>query len=629
MGTDLVSVCIFCVGMLFAVDFTPPPGYSAEVFAGYGTLQRQVTSGSTLVEDRADTTVKTTGVSLHWASAPAPGIGAGTPPAEVRLRFSFPNSHDEGGQSSTSPTQVTATGNGRYENFASIFRAPVADADSLELGFEQRRQKITDLLNFTSTPYEFTHERDLIAYHLDFGIGWRHRFRDLEVAGGWAASRLEARNDTPLSGILAGGTLQGARVEVRGQNDDWTYSLLAHVVGSHISVGEQYTAGPQTFFDRNAWLEAITLAATHHARWLDVLLSGTLDRSRLPGVALAVTGSEQLAFDEGYHPDSTTKQWWIDLVFRSEVARGVFPRFFFRYARGTETVGLADSSGLLPPQILNLSRGGQFPPTGSNPTAPEYTIGIGLEAVFGNRLNRPLRGQFKLSSTESRDSQYRGKSQLGSRRVSWPRAAGAAQMSAGVMPDGKRNRQADTEPMPYELGDLVDDRRVAVGDGGQGNHDEVHEEIDESSEDHSARDRVADEDGELAAREVVDGGRTERDAEVKDEAENDAAGAEVERLAAEHPGRDRLGDAKGILRTVDEHRVGHVEQPGDQAADEDGGERSSRRSRRDAGFGGGGSGRHGELSSQFGSTISRRSVVKPLENSSRTIIRSAPFVART
>jgi hypothetical protein len=385
MGTDLVSVCIFCVGMLFPVDFAPPPGYSAEVFAGYGTLQRQVTSGSTLVEDRADTTVKATGVSLHWASAPALALGAGTPPGEVRLRFSFPNSHDESSQSSVSPTQVTATGNGRYENFAGIFRVPVADADSLELGVEQRRQKITDLLNFNSTPYEFTHERDLIAYHLDFGIGWRHRFRDLEVAGGWTASRLEARNDTPLSGILAGGTLQGGRAEVRDRDGPWTYSLIARAVGSHMSVGEQYTGRPQTFFEREAWLEAITLAVTRKVQWLDVLLSGTVDHSRLPGVALAVTGSEQLAFDQGNHPDSTTRQWWIDLVLRAEVARGVFPRFFFRFVRGNETVGLADSSGLVPPQTLNLSRGGQFPPAGSNPTAPEYTIGVGLEAVFGNR----------------------------------------------------------------------------------------------------------------------------------------------------------------------------------------------------------------------------------------------------
>jgi hypothetical protein len=102
-------------------------------------------------------------------------------------------------------------------------------------------------------------------------------------------------------------------------------------------------------------------------------------------VALAVTGSEQLASDHGYHPDSTTKQWWVDLVLRGEVAPGVFPRFFFRYARGTETVALIDSSGVLPPQNLHFTRGGQFPPSGTNPSAPEYTIGIGLEASFGRR----------------------------------------------------------------------------------------------------------------------------------------------------------------------------------------------------------------------------------------------------
>jgi hypothetical protein len=383
MGTDLVSACVFCLGTLFSVDFAPPPGYSAEVFAAYGTLQRQVTSGSPLTDDRSDATVKATGIGMRWTNLPVNGLGAGTPAAEIRLRFAFPNSHDEGSQSGSSPMQVVATGDGRYENFAAIFRAPVAPTDSFEFGLEQRRQKITDLVNFNNVPFEFTYERALIAYHLHLGLGWRHRFRDFELAGGWAASRVEARNDTPLSGIVAGGTLQGGRVELRDQNGPWNFSLMGRVAGDHISVGEQYGGRPQTFFDRNAWLEAITLAVSHRIQKFEALLSGTWDRARLPGVALAVSGAEQLAFDQGYHPDSTTKQWWVDVVLRGEVARGVFPRFFFRYARGTETDALADSSGVLPPQNLHLTRGGQFPPTGSNPTAPEYTIGIGLEAKFG------------------------------------------------------------------------------------------------------------------------------------------------------------------------------------------------------------------------------------------------------
>jgi hypothetical protein len=385
MGNDLVSACVFCLGMLFNVDFTPPAGYSADVFAGYGTLQRQVTAGSLLVDDRSAATLKGTGVGIRWTRPAANGLGAGTPASEVRLRFAFPNSHDEVSQSGSSPMSATATGDGRYENFACIFRVPVELADSLEFGFEQRRQKITDLVSFNAVPYEFTYERALIAYHLDFGIGWRHRFRDFEVAGGWTASRVEARNDTPLSGILAGGTLQGGRAEPRYQSGPWNYSLLGRVVGDHISVGEQFGGRPQTFFDRNAWLEAITFAVTHRIHKFEAFLSGTWDRARLPGVALAVTGSEQLAFDQGYHPDSTIRQWWADLVLRGEVAPGVFPRFFFRYARGTEAVALTDSSGVLPPQNLHFTRGGQFPPSGTNPSAPEYTIGIGLEAFFGRR----------------------------------------------------------------------------------------------------------------------------------------------------------------------------------------------------------------------------------------------------
>ena len=113
MGNDLVSACVFCLGMLFGVDFTPPAGYSAEVFAGFGALQRQVKSGSALVDDRSDTALKAAGIGMRWTRPAATGLGAGTPASEIRLRFAFPNSHDEVSQSTSSPAEVAATGDGR------------------------------------------------------------------------------------------------------------------------------------------------------------------------------------------------------------------------------------------------------------------------------------------------------------------------------------------------------------------------------------------------------------------------------------------------------------------------------------------------------------------------------------
>lgn len=40
----------------------------------------------------------------------------------------------------------------------------------------------------------------------------------------------------------------------------------------------------------------------------DALLSLTWDRSRLPFVALAPLGTETVAFEQGYHPDATTRE---------------------------------------------------------------------------------------------------------------------------------------------------------------------------------------------------------------------------------------------------------------------------------------------------------------------------------
>ena len=372
--------------MLFNQDFAPPRGFSAEVAAGYSTLQRQLSSGSSLVDDRSDVTGKFTLIGMRWTRLPEGDLGAGTPASEVRFRDTFPTSHDEGSQARHSPIQLVATGNGRYENFLGVVRKSVGAADSIELGFEQRRHKITDLLNFEGSALAFTHERDLIAERLDFGIGWRHRLKNFEAALAFAGARIEAKNDTPPSGILVGRTLYGGQLELRGRRGPWSASLAAQAIGGNLNSSDRYGATSfQTVYRRPAWLTAATLSLARRFGRLDVLLSGTVDRSRLPGVALAVSGSEQLAFNKGYHADSRTRQWFVDLALRHEIVPGVFPRFYFRYAHGSETVALSDAAGVLPARTLEFLRGGQFPPVGANPSAPEYSIGITVEATLGRR----------------------------------------------------------------------------------------------------------------------------------------------------------------------------------------------------------------------------------------------------
>jgi hypothetical protein len=73
----------------------------------------------------------------------------------------------------------------------------------------------------------------------------------------------------------------------------------------------------------------------------------------------------------------------LDLAFRYEAAPGVYPRFFFRFVHGSETVTLTDTAGVLAPRTFQVIRGGRFPPVGANPSAPEFSIGIGIEGVLG------------------------------------------------------------------------------------------------------------------------------------------------------------------------------------------------------------------------------------------------------
>jgi hypothetical protein len=302
--------------------------------------------------------------------------------SEFRIRFAFPSSHDEGAQSKRSPLQLNATGTGRYENWEGLGRYAIGSADSVEVALEQRRHKIVDLLNTDGRQDFFAYERNQVAEDIEFGLGWRHRWKNFELAGAVQTTRIEGRSETPLAKIVASGNIPGGRLELRTQQGSWTLFLLGRAVSGDLDVEESYVTNGRRTVKRTAWIQGLTLSVAKHSKKFDVALSGTYDRSRLPFVAMAITGSEQYAVDGGYHAESRTKQWLAELIIRHEVVPGVFPRFYFRFTHGSETVGLSDSNGVLAPISLQLIRGGQFPPVGSNPTAPEFGMGFGLEFGF-------------------------------------------------------------------------------------------------------------------------------------------------------------------------------------------------------------------------------------------------------
>jgi hypothetical protein len=52
MGSDLVSACVFCAGLLLGTDLTPWPGYSAEAAFSYATSAKPIFKRLSLIRNK-------------------------------------------------------------------------------------------------------------------------------------------------------------------------------------------------------------------------------------------------------------------------------------------------------------------------------------------------------------------------------------------------------------------------------------------------------------------------------------------------------------------------------------------------------------------------------------------------
>lgn|SRR5580704_4040674 len=102
----------------------------------------------------------------------------------------------------------------------------------------------------------------------------------------------------------------------------------------------------------------------------------------------------------------------------------------------------------------------------------------------------------------------------------------------------------------------------------------MHEEVHERPEDHSSKDGVSCQEGELAAGQVVDRGGSDGDDEMEKDAEDGGSRSSVVRAWAEDAGSDGLRDEDWLGWGVDDDGVEQVEHADDQAADEDCGQRA-------------------------------------------------------
>ncbi len=381
MGTDLVSACVFCAGLLFGSDRPPLPGVGAEIGFSYATLRRRYDIGSGK-DDVSDVTPKFVLIGMGGARSARADWGAGTPEGEWRLRIALGPSHVEQVQRPIVGTgRTVATGTGRYENFALLLRLPLGPRDSLEAAWNRRTHKATDLVNLGGENFVFSEQRILSAERVDVGVGWRHRWRNLEGAVSARFVRPDASNATAGAFSITSGTLLGVGVEGRMRRGNWTLTLGAEKATGSLGVHEESAPhfAPRNF-DADASFEALRLALGHSWARTDAFLSGTYDRSRLPFVALAVLGTETVAFDGGFHPDSRVRQFLWDLSVAHALAPGARARVFLRAAYGEETLTLTDSAAAAATRRLTIERTGVFGRGLSRFFgSPELVLGLGAE----------------------------------------------------------------------------------------------------------------------------------------------------------------------------------------------------------------------------------------------------------
>ncbi len=386
MTSDLFGACVFCAAWLLGGDGPAPPSFSADIVAAYSSLQRQNRTAGATGDDRSDVTAKFTAIGLRYARPAPSGLGAGTPESEFRVLVSFPNSHDEADQGAGAPDRIIATGEGRYENYSALFRHRVSESNSIEAGFEQRRLRITDLVNLGGSKFQVSEERDLTSERIDYFLGARHRWRDLEVAAAWNHATIQGKNNTAMSLVSGRGHLDGAVAEVRGRRESWVASLTAEGLSGSIPVTTEFQPDfTSRTASRTAWTEALAATLSRSAGKWDGSASLFLDRSRLPFVSLAVLGDETRAFDAGARPDSRTREWGYELSLRREVAPGVWPRIFYRVVHGNETVSLIGPSDTT---SLSVRRGATFP-------GNQFVAGVGAQFNIGaaRRIDSERPGQ--------------------------------------------------------------------------------------------------------------------------------------------------------------------------------------------------------------------------------------------
>jgi hypothetical protein len=386
MGSDLVSACIFCGALLMGSQLPPPPGLSGEMGFSYATLARRYDVSAERV-DGSDVTPKFLLIGLGNVWRTTGDLGAGTPASEWRVRIAFGPSHDEQERKEEPLERIITTGNGRYENLAGVGRFALGLADSIEIAGERRSHKATDLINIGGENHVFSEQRSLTAERIDITAGGRHRWNHFEAAAGVLWSKVAGFNASANAFHHATGRLWGWRAEARWRSGCWSALADAQRVSGHFDVHrENFPSFEARDTEEPGALEQYRLGLGYEfarAR-LELVASAAYDREHLPFVALGVLGTETVAFDQGFNPDSRMKEWFYEMTARYAISAAFRLVTTLRLGWGSETVLLTDSAGILPSQTLDIKRRGIFGGGISHGLGePEPTLFIGADVLIG------------------------------------------------------------------------------------------------------------------------------------------------------------------------------------------------------------------------------------------------------
>jgi hypothetical protein len=364
LGADFVSACIFCASLLLRQELPPVVRTSGDLSASYHTLDRDAREGN----DHSDVTAKTVSGSFRWARLGRSGLGAGTPPSELRLAATFPSVHDDAAERRAGTS--SATGNGRMENYLLLGRCPLfGEHDSAEAAVQQRRLVIADLVTFDSGTAPS--ERRLEAERYDLTLGWRHRFRGAELAGRAAFLDVNGKHQTLSRRVAMNGNMWGGGLEARAAAGPFVLELFGEAAAGKL-FGAQVSASASTSLASRAWIETGGGSVTLTTGAWDFRAGIAYQSWRLPFVVIAVLGSETRALDAGLLPDARVDAWVVDFVSRRRLRGGVAARFFFRTILGSETVRFGDrATGSHTSTDVRLGHGDILPGA--------FTLGFGLE----------------------------------------------------------------------------------------------------------------------------------------------------------------------------------------------------------------------------------------------------------